>query len=811
MHLLNWERHRRFMYNLVMVASICLSFLVVAGVASYTARQAIRDDYKRQVLEAMINASSQFKLTQADVALLAGAPDKPARALLNKNTEDQLQCLIRQWRLKACALEVPASGPTPTPDMDPATTADFVTICQAGDADMYAEARKFKVAQNNTRAQCRSLFKPQSTSFASTPYGAVAAIYVPLKIRDANQVMLLGAILPESASFKYLAILKNILFVTITILAIVGILIAITTGHFRVQDETRRLYVQLVNQAIHESFTYLSHEIRNSLNAIMGLAYLIRNAPRPQDQRANMDRLYTTTRELAETVNGFFDLANLGLDNSQDNVVVLDIEKTIQEAMQPLSGRISQKNVNLLFKISPTIPEKLIGNHEQIARILRILFANALKIINTNGSILVTADEAESTDRDLLHIRFTIAPLTETSAGTSEQMRQSATTQARLGFAISLAKHLIEAKGGRIDAEGNDRGIFKITFELPFKKVESQSLVRQKGEKPRRIRWELSELDSSHILIVDDNAYSSAHLRDLLKLMSKNASVKTAISAADALAEIEKSNQVFAPYDLVLIRANLTSTPGTDLAREAHRQGFTREVHVLLIPIHEMKRAAELAAGSGVDGFIPTPLFPTATRMLLLRFYTETKPMLEQSLASGQVAKGVMAVSQGSSDETVSLKGRRALVVEDEEILRDIAQNLLESAGMTVTTAIDGVDGVEKFEAENGVFDVVLMDIQMPRMNGLLAAEMIRNTKFMSSKSIPILAITGNDQLADIEKAFKSGMTGYVVKPYDSETLPATISLAITQGINPVIGADIWPTDRDHMAPNIRHAPGKTK
>jgi CheY-like chemotaxis protein len=170
-----------------------------------------------------------------------------------------------------------------------------------------------------------------------------------------------------------------------------------------------------------------------------------------------------------------------------------------------------------------------------------------------------------------------------------------------------------------------------------------------------------------------------------------------------------------------------------------------------------------------------------------------------------------MAVSQGSSDETVSLKGRRALVVEDEEILRDIAQNLLESAGMTVTTAVDGVDGVEKFEAENGVFDVILMDIQMPRMNGLLAAEMIRNTKFMSSKSIPILAITGNDQLADIEKAFKSGMTGYVVKPYDSETLPATISMAITQSINPVIGADIWPTDRDHMAPSIRHAPDKIK
>jgi len=794
------------MYNLVMVASICLSFLVIAGVSSYTASQAIREDYKRQVLDAMITASAQFKLTQADIAILAGAPDKPAHAVLNKSTEDQLQGLIKQWHLKACTLEIPAAGRNPNQEPDPSTALDFITICQAGNADMYADAREFKIEQNDMRTQCRSLFKPQATAFSSTPYGAVAAICVPLKIRDANQVMLLSAILPESASFKYLAILKNILFVTTTILAVVAILIAIMTGHFRVQDETRRLYVQLVNQAIHESFTYLSHEIRNSLNAIMGLAYLIRNAPRPQDQRANMDRLYTTTRELAETVNGFFDLANLGLDNSKTNTVVLDIEKTIQEAMQPLSGRISQKNVNLLFKISPTIPEKLIGNHDQIARILRILFGNALKIINTNGSILVTADEAESTDQDLLHIRFTITPLTETSAGTSDQMRQSATNQARLGFAISLAKHMIEAKGGKIEAEGNDRGIFKITFELPFKRVEAPPLMRQKGEKTRRMRWEVPELDSAHILIVDDNSYSAAHLRDLLTMMSKNASVKITTSAVDALTEIEKSNQAFSPYDLVLIRANLASTPGTDLAREAHRQGFTREVHVLLIPIHEMKRAAELAAGSGVDGFIPTPLFPTATRMLLLRFYTETKPMLEQSLAAGQVAKGVMAVSQdASSGETVSLKGRRALVVEDEEILRDIAQNLLEASGMTVITAVDGVDGVEKFESENGVFDVILMDIQMPRMNGLLAAEMIRNTKFMSSKTIPILAITGNDQLADIEKAFKSGMTGYVVKPYDSETLPSTISLAITQGINPGGGGDIWPTDRDHMAFNTRH------
>lgn len=505
---------------------------------------------------------------------------------------------------------------------------------------------------------------------------------------------------------------------------------------------------ETANQAKSQFLANMSHEIRTPLNAIVGMTALaMKNevAPRIRDY---LDKIRASATLLTEIIEDILDLSRIEAGRLEIQHVQFDLDELLADLADVVGVRAEQKNIEILFSKDEDVRRTLIGDPVRLKQILLNLLNNALKFTKT-GEIIVTITRGD-TRREGAEVRFCvrdtgigIAP--EHLSSVFEPFSQVDASMTRrfggLGLGLAISRRLVEMMKGslRVDStpgEGSEFS-FSAVFDVP------QDISWQ-----RRVADEFRDLP---VLVADDNAHAREVLSSMLKSLSFH--VVSVPSGEEALAEAVRAAKAGRPYRLALFDWKM---PGIDGAVTATRLGESTELEVKppVILVTAYDRHGSLRADEvGVQAVLHKPISPSTLHDAVLRVLNP--------------AQNVYSYSARPPSQIRFVEGQAVLVVEDNAINRQVAREFLSAAGLEVTEAHNGYEALEQLERTS--FDAVLMDVQMPELDGM---ETVRAVRMQSRwKDLPVIAMTAHAMLGDRERFLNGGMSDYIAKPIDEDAL----------------------------------------
>jgi len=503
----------------------------------------------------------------------------------------------------------------------------------------------------------------------------------------------------------------------------------------------------------------MSHEIRTPMNAIMGLTQLALRTPLDDRQRNYLEKIDLSSNNLLTIINDILDFSKI----EAGKLSVETLQFSLDDVFEGLAGTIglmaSEKDIELLFRLPPELPKNLRGDPLRLGQVLVNLCSNAVKFTESGGEVVAAVEVEECTDdRAVLHFSVAdtgIGMTTEQQENLFQAFSQADASTTRkyggTGLGLAICKNLVQLMGGHIwsESELGQGSIFH--FSLPFR-ISSEPVA------PARVQVSLPE--TLRVLVVDDNASARDVFAQFLTAFGYE--VAEAQSGEQALALLTES-LVENRFDLVLmdwkmgamdgletIRRLAASTPPDDLPKFIVVSAFSRE---------DVRAAA---TDLEVAAFLTKPV--TSSSLL--------DAIAVATNGNEVVSRATRGLSASLEDSLSPLRGARILVVEDNAINQEVICELLSSHGITVELADNGQLAIAKLQL--GRFDGVLMDCQMPVMDGYEATRVIR--AMFGYEALPIIAMTANVMAGDREKALAAGMNDHVGKPIDVAVLFATMA-----------------------------------
>jgi CheY-like chemotaxis protein/HPt (histidine-containing phosphotransfer) domain-containing protein len=450
-------------------------------------------------------------------------------------------------------------------------------------------------------------------------------------------------------------------------------------------------------------------------------------------------------------------------------VIDFSLDKTLDSVSTLVSVKSQEKGLELLMKVDPELPNDLQGDPLRLSQVLVNLSNNAVKFTE-KGEIVISAAVMEATDdpvpSDHVKVRFGVR---DTGIGLTEEQRgklfqafsqaDASTTRkyGGTGLGLTISKRLVEMMGGEIWVESEPGVGSEFIFTAVLGVGEAQE---------ERILQPDPDLKGIKVLVVDDNDTSREILEEMLTSMSFEVSLAT--DGLKGLAAVEEADPD-SPFDLIFMDWQMPGMDGLTVSEKIkNHPTLTQIPKIILVTGYGREEIMNQAERVGLDGFLIKPVAPS---MLL----DGAMAAFGKDSGSGQKRRGPGVDPEGVEH----IKGAQVLLVEDNEINQQVAQEILGGAGLKVTTVGDGQQAVDAVQADNH-YQAVLMDIQMPVMDGYTASLEIRKDKRFAD--LPIIAMTANAMAGDREKAIDAGMNDHVAKPIDVNQLFSCLAQWIKPG-----------------------------
>lgn len=498
--------------------------------------------------------------------------------------------------------------------------------------------------------------------------------------------------------------------------------------------------------------SHMSHEIRTPMNAIIGMTTIalsrINDSERVKDC---LGKISDSSRHLLGLINDVLDMSKIEsgkLSITADNFNLHETIENINNIVRPQTQNRKQKFDIFLEDVDE---ENLVGDSMRVNQVLLNILSNALKFTPEGGSITMRLKQIEKKNGNV-RIRFTIA---DTGIGMSEEYLQrlyhpfeqasdsTASKYGGTGLGMPITANLVTMMGGSINVQSKEGCGTTFFIELPF--GISGEGAQQKGALP-----------PFRLLVVDDDKGTCEHACHLLEKMGINAD--WTLSGEEAVQMAKDAHERGEGYEICLVDWTMPGMNGAETAR-AIRSVVGDDVLIIIISAYDWAPIEDEARHAGVDDFLAKPFFAST---LFDALVTSTRRL---DVEAGKEPEA--AVKQG-----YDFSGKRALLVEDNEFNREIGQEFLEMVNIEVDIAENGKEAVDKVTGSpSGYYDVVLMDIQMPVMDGYEATRTIRASSHPEAKSMVILAMTANAFNEDVARAVAAGMNAHIAKPIDVNEL----------------------------------------
>ncbi|CAA7616115.1 putative Histidine kinase [Magnetospirillum sp. LM-5] len=505
----------------------------------------------------------------------------------------------------------------------------------------------------------------------------------------------------------------------------------------------------------------MSHEIRTPMNAIIGMSHLALQTKLDKKQRNYIEKVHRSGENLLGIINDILDFSKIEAGKMSMESIDFHLEDVMDNLASLVGLKAEDKGLELLFNIAPNIPTALIGDPLRLGQVLINLGNNAVKFTD-KGEIIVGAEMVGRTgDQVVLHfwVHDSGIGMTPEQCGKMFQsfsQADSSTTRkyGGTGLGLAISKNLVELMAGRIWVESEAGKGSTFHFEV--------RLGVQAQPAPRRV-FHPDELLGLRVLVVDDNASA----REILSSMAKGfgLEVDAAWDGRQALEMVAAAKKRDLPYDLILMDWRMPVMDGVEAVQQLQAQHSGAIPAVIMVTAYGREEALTDAHERGIA--LKTVLTKPVTGASLLEAIGET-------LGKGTVVEtGAQDKTAGYQAAMKALEGARVLLAEDNEMNQELATELLAMAKMEVVVAANGQEALDILARDTG-FDGILMDCQMPVMDGYNATRLIQANPGLSH--IPVVAMTANAMAGDKEKVVEAGMVDHIAKPLNLDTMYATMA-----------------------------------